>query len=302
MDPAEYRVLYAEIEKNRPYYYLMGMLQGYCRYTDVYDVYIAVPDPDSGDLIVIVDPAEDSGLGPGDRKNVSVGFLKAFHSWNKEEELQQYSLMNKVGFICTVAVPLKNQDDKLVAYLFVDVTLRDMFAELMKYAIAITLATVLVTWLIAYNHASWMKKAVIEPINAIAGAAQTYVSDKRSGSEKTSHFTDLGIHTGDEVENLSLTMADMEKNLLEVEKVLTAATAENERISTELGLARRIQEESLQTTFPPFPERTEFDIYASMDPAKEVGGDFYDFFLLMPIIWEWSLRMYPAKGFLRRCL
>ena len=65
-----------------------------------------------------------------------------------------------------------------------------------------------------------------------------------------------------------------------IEKVLTTTTAENERISIELDMARRIQAESLPNNSPPFPERTEFDIYASMQPAKEVGGDFYDFFLL----------------------
>ena len=56
--------------------------------------------------------------------------------------------------------------------------------------------------------------------------------------------------------------------------------AERERISSELSLATRIQADMLPNIFPAFPERTEFDIYASMDPAKEVGGDFYDFFLV----------------------
>lgn len=52
------------------------------------------------------------------------------------------------------------------------------------------------------------------------------------------------------------------------------------RIESELGLATRIQADMLPNTFPAFPDRPEFDIYASMDPAKEVGGDFYDFFLV----------------------
>ena len=59
-----------------------------------------------------------------------------------------------------------------------------------------------------------------------------------------------------------------------------ALALEKERISAELALAARIQANSLPKVFPPFPERTEFDIYASMDPAKEVGGDLYDFFLI----------------------
>ena len=59
-----------------------------------------------------------------------------------------------------------------------------------------------------------------------------------------------------------------------------ALALENERISAELSLAARIQANSLPKEFPPFPQRTEFDIYASMAPAKEVGGDLYDFFLI----------------------
>jgi len=52
------------------------------------------------------------------------------------------------------------------------------------------------------------------------------------------------------------------------------------RISTELDLATAIQNNVIPHTFPAFPEREEFDLYASMDPAKEVGGDFYDFFAI----------------------
>ena len=57
-------------------------------------------------------------------------------------------------------------------------------------------------------------------------------------------------------------------------------TAEQERLNTELELASSIQMDMLPCIFPPFPDRNEFDIYASMKPAKEVGGDFYDFFLI----------------------
>ena len=55
---------------------------------------------------------------------------------------------------------------------------------------------------------------------------------------------------------------------------------ESSRIETELNMASGIQSDMLPNIYPAFPERPEFDIYASMDPAKEVGGDFYDFFLV----------------------
>lgn len=57
---------------------------------------------------------------------------------------------------------------------------------------------------------------------------------------------------------------------------------EKERIGAELNVATQIQASMLPCVFPAFPEYKEFDIYASMNPAKEVGGDFYDFFLVDP--------------------
>ena len=56
--------------------------------------------------------------------------------------------------------------------------------------------------------------------------------------------------------------------------------AKRERLENELQMAAQIQASMLPRSFPAFPERKEFDLYASMDPAKEVGGDFYDFFLI----------------------
>jgi len=61
---------------------------------------------------------------------------------------------------------------------------------------------------------------------------------------------------------------------------LKAETAASERIKSELRIAHSIQTSMLPSNFPPFPERTEFEIYATMEPAKEVGGDFYDFFFV----------------------
>ncbi len=64
---------------------------------------------------------------------------------------------------------------------------------------------------------------------------------------------------------------------------LRAAAEAKQRLSAieqELGLAARIQQSLLPETFPPFPDRTEFELHADMIPAKTVGGDLFDFFLL----------------------
>jgi sigma-B regulation protein RsbU (phosphoserine phosphatase) len=61
---------------------------------------------------------------------------------------------------------------------------------------------------------------------------------------------------------------------------LTALAVEKERISAELDVATRIQSSMLPHIFPPFPHRKEMDVFGIMEPAREVGGDFYDFFLI----------------------
>jgi sigma-B regulation protein RsbU (phosphoserine phosphatase) len=88
------------------------------------------------------------------------------------------------------------------------------------------------------------------------------------------------IKTGDELEELADSVIHMEKDIVQYIDNIQSITSEKERISAELDVASKIQYDMLPGEFPPFPDRTEFDIYAIMDPAKEVGGDFYDFFLV----------------------
>ena len=90
----------------------------------------------------------------------------------------------------------------------------------------------------------------------------------------------IEIKTGDEIQSLSesfnFMLAELENYIANLSKV----TAEKERIGAELDIAKHIQASMLPCIFPAFPDRKEIDIYATMDPAKEVGGDFYDFFMV----------------------
>ncbi len=114
------------------------------------------------------------------------------------------------------------------------------------------------------------------------------------------------LDTGDETQLLansfqSLTMR-MKKYIQDIETI----TAENERINTELSLAASIQANMLPNVFPPFPDRKDVDIFAVMDAAKEVGGDFYDFFLidddhLCLVMADVSGKGVPAALFMMAC-
>ncbi len=88
------------------------------------------------------------------------------------------------------------------------------------------------------------------------------------------------VRRNDEIGDLAAAFNGMAASLDKYIKDLTAVTAEKERIGAELDIATHIQASMLPCIFPAFPDRREFDIYASMNPAKEVGGDFYDFFMV----------------------
>ena len=88
------------------------------------------------------------------------------------------------------------------------------------------------------------------------------------------------IYHNDEIGDLAGSFNNMALSLEQYINDLTLVTAEKERIGAELDVAKQIQASMLPCIFPAFPERPELDIFATMTPAKEVGGDFYDFFLI----------------------
>jgi len=100
----------------------------------------------------------------------------------------------------------------------------------------------------------------------------------------------------DEVGDLTTSFENMQLALKEYIANLKETTAAKERMESELMIARTIQMSFLPKRFPPFPEKKEFDIYATIVPAREVGGDLYDFFLLDDETLFFSIGDVSGKG------
>lgn len=90
----------------------------------------------------------------------------------------------------------------------------------------------------------------------------------------------MNVCTGDEIEELAVTFNKMATDLEAYIRNLQETTAAKERFESELRVAHEIQMSFLKKIFPPFPNRKEFSIYVALEPAREVGGDLYDFMLL----------------------
>ncbi len=87
------------------------------------------------------------------------------------------------------------------------------------------------------------------------------------------------IKSRDEMMQLRDSFRFMQTSLTDYIHRLKETTSAKERIESELSIAREIQMSMIPKSFPPFPDRKDIDIYAFMQPAKEVGGDLYDFLL-----------------------
>ena len=117
----------------------------------------------------------------------------------------------------------------------------------------------------------------IRPLKTVQSSVQKYGDDKDS-LQAISTLKKIKSHN--EIKALSNDVAEMIDSIETYINEIATINAEKERIAAELNVATKIQSDMLPSIFPPFPERKEIDIYASMNPAKEVGGDFYDFFFV----------------------
>ena len=276
----EYRERFAYIPEREDYQTLLSVLRDFQSAGELDAVYMAMYDAETGSMVYIADPSETDQLFPGEWESVTREGMEKFLAWDGTGALYDIGKTEAYGWLCTSGMPIRTESGEPAAFVLADVTLESVGREMRLFVLQYSIAIAAATFLIGYLLTRHMKKTLVAPVNAIAQAAQEYVRDKRSGSGETEHFSLLNIKTGDEIENLSLIMADMEHDLAEYEENLTTVTAEKERIHTELSLATRIQTNMLPNIFPAFPERKEFDLYASMEAAREVGGDFFDFFLI----------------------
>ena len=142
----------------------------------------------------------------------------------------------------------------------------------------------------------FIRKVVTRPIGKLAEFTRGVAS---SGQLKTQG---IELRTGDEIEELGKAFNFMLVELDHYISDLTTLTAEKERISAELNVATHIQSSMLPCIFPAFPERSEFDIYATMNPAKEVGATSTISLWWTSATWPLSWPMCPARGCRRRCL
>ena len=174
----------------------------------------------------------------------------------------------------TTLVPVTNSAGETVAILCMQRPVSELREAQLPYLRSVAFSTVLLALIASALAVFFIHNQVIEPIRKVSDEASRFARENTRGEG-------LGeISRYRELSELAGSIDTMETDMVSYIENLTAVTAEKERIGTELELGTRIQAAMLPSVFPAFPGRADFDVYASMDPAREIGGDFYDFFLV----------------------
>ena len=180
------------------------------------------------------------------------------------------------GYLASAYVAILDSAGVPVALASVDISMEIINQQLLTFVGGAVLVSRLILIISAVAYYYYVRHIVIRPAVILHDAAGKLVKDEM---DDLGNFT-IDIHSGDEFEDLAQAFQYMTVELSEYIKNLTEVTAEKERIGAELDLAAQIQSSMLPCIFPAFPGKKEIDIYATMNPAKEVGGDFYDFFMV----------------------
>ncbi|MBQ5955539.1 MAG: PP2C family protein-serine/threonine phosphatase [Firmicutes bacterium] len=174
----------------------------------------------------------------------------------------------------TTMVPVKDSKGDVCALLCVQRPVSEMIGAIKPYLIFIVIGVFVMAGLISAIAARFLRKAIIRPVERVAVETDRFAKENTLGEP-------LGeLSRYDVMKNLAGSIDSMETDMINYIENLKAVTAEQERLGAELSIAASIQQDALPDVFPAFPDRSEFDVYAMMDPAREVGGDFYNFFLV----------------------
>ena len=176
----------------------------------------------------------------------------------------------------TAMVPVKNTDQRTKAIICVQRQMDDIRNIQMGYVSRVIETLLMLAAFEITGVGLYLSEQLIKPVTKITEEASRFARENETAEKK---LTD-SIRGQDEIGVLAQSIDRMEEQITDYMQHLTTVTAEKERISTELNVAKQIQADMLPSVFPAFPDHDDFDIFATMTPAKEVGGDFYDFFLV----------------------
>ncbi len=246
-------------------------------------IYVTVPDEKFESRIYIYDTVHPQVVNGKVYPLGKVNTLKTY-SPERIEELKRVMYdgtsgiqfaYTKTGGHVTTSIPVRNSSGDIVAILSVVKPMSEVKEFKTQYLRSTFITSATFTIIFAVIYILILLYRVIKPLVLITNETAEFAHHRGAltGALDKIRGTDELATLARAVEKMSV---DMNKYIAD----LTHTTAEKERLSAELDVATQIQANMLPRIFPPYENHQELELFASMDPAKEVGGDFYDFFMI----------------------
>ena len=202
--------------------------------------------------------------------------LPEFAEYGDNEEIPPTIFSSKYGFLCTTAIPIYSDlTGEPVAMFCFDADMNEAMVERHSFLVNCISYVLMITLLALAASLFLVRRIATRPLRQLTEATSSFGETDESYEE--GDIIELDIRSNDEIGALYREIRDMQVRITDYTHNLARITAEDERVKTELWMATAIQKAVMPDSFP---DRPEFDIYASMNPARDVGGDFYDFFLV----------------------
>lgn len=289
----EKRTMGANYDKTRQY---LNNLKENADVAYVYAVfYTDIDDPNS--LCFVINGATAEDLYGVDESEVysymaeeisSDGFepdvMESYYKVFREKDTSFHYHENvtpEYGHMLSVYKLLLNEENEPMCLLNVDLDVNDIEKTMNNYVIRMISIAVILMIALLFIFIEFVDRYITTPVMGIADSTGEFVEQLRNNAAPEElAFRDIKINLGNDIGQLYGDVREMANSIKDYMINLRTVTKESERIGTELQVATNIQMNLLPTIFPPFPLRKEFDVYGYMHPAKEVGGDFYDFFFV----------------------
>ncbi|MCL2010578.1 MAG: SpoIIE family protein phosphatase [Synergistaceae bacterium] len=281
LDPDEL-LRYAEtLERDERYGVIEAELDSIRRSLDVKYLYVQMPVGDGEYMYIfdIYDPEDedaiDTSLGARDYYDESFKTVQLAMSTGEPTKGLDITV-SRYGYLASAYVPIPRKDSGIpFAYVGVDISMDYILEFLMRHFAVIASATAAVMALCSTALFFLVRHSVVNPIKAVAEKTGEFTRNVNDVN-----FKELTIRSNDEIGDLSVSVNVMFGEIRDFASRLADETERRVRIQSELDMGKTIQESVLPRIFPPFLNLPDAAIFAGMTPAKEVGGDFYDFFVV----------------------
>ena len=245
-------------------------------------IYLTVVAPDFKSRTYIFDTVNSQVLNnPYDLGHVeslekkTPDYIEDLRRILSEGSMQSYFSYKKGGGHVTTSIPVRDFTGAVVAVMSVVKPMHEIAAYKANYLRSLLIFALSFTVFFVALYMLSLMRGIVRPLMLIIDETSHFAEHHGELSgllKKIKNHDELGL-LAKSVEKMSV---DMNRYISD----LTHATAEKERLGAELNVATKIQAEMLPRVFPPYENHPEIELFATMSPAKEVGGDFYDFFMV----------------------